>query len=214
MHCDGLVAVALLRTALGSELTSRTITVRWDEGSSESYEFRGSGDYFYSRDTDFITKLRRHTEVEVQVTEEIRETLSLRGSARAIDTALEGQCLSESDQESQRTPDPPAAELTGTGGTGTGADDWDLTGCRTRITERNDVFVRVAWIATVESRRRGPFRVDVEVQFLDSDGFILESDNEYNLQVTPGQNQLRGEDLVDPDIAQAMRSTNCRVVGS
>lgn len=92
------------------------------------------------------------------------------------------------------------------------AGDFQIVGVDAKVTERNDSWSKFAWQLTLKNNSAATIRVDATIEFLDSDGFVVEDDREYGLVLPGGQQETyRGYDLVDAEIAHNVSSVNAKV---
>ena len=72
-----------------------------------------------------------------------------------------------------------------------------------RVTERNNVWWRFAWRLTVRNSGDTIERFDAIIEFQDADGFVIDTDHEYDLAVGPNsEHTFTGSALIDADVAQ------------
>jgi hypothetical protein len=89
---------------------------------------------------------------------------------------------------------------------------WSIVEVDSRVTESNDSWWRFAWKLTIrnESNRDSTFNAIVEFQ--DADGFVIDSDNAYNLSVPAmGDRTFTGYALVKVPGASRVARTNAKV---
>jgi hypothetical protein len=67
-----------------------------------------------------------------------------------------------------------------------GQKEFEILEVKYREVERSENFVTVAWLVKVQNNTNAAKEALVEVQFLDVDGFELESDNEWAI-LRPGE---------------------------
>jgi len=65
----------------------------------------------------------------------------------------------------------------------------EIQDIQTRITERNNVYVQMAWRLTLANRAGRPVVVAAEIDFQDADGFIITSD--YEGRLTLDNNEVK-----------------------
>jgi hypothetical protein len=86
---------------------------------------------------------------------------------------------------------------------------WYVKGVDFGVTEQNRVFARFGWKATIHNGTPRAHTYDVEVQFLDDRGLIIDTDRLYR-HVIAGQDEqvLRGEALVGFPAAVNVKKVN------
>lgn len=90
--------------------------------------------------------------------------------------------------------------------------DWEIVSIDTRVTESNEVWWKYAWRLTLKnsSDRTQVFRATIEFQ--DSDGFIVDSDESDVLAVPARSEQtFTGYDLVNAEVARKVARTSAKV---
>jgi hypothetical protein len=93
------------------------------------------------------------------------------------------------------TPTPVPAATTGIG--------LEIVSIDSRFTETNTVWSRAAWILVVRNNTDQSVRLDAVIKFLDSDGFIIDSDSEYGLVVqAQSERTFTGDLLISQPGAQ------------
>jgi len=63
--------------------------------------------------------------------------------------------------------------------------DYEVASIDAKITESNSVFVKYAWILTIKNNGRQRLLFDANIEFLDTDGFIVDQDFAYKLFIEP-----------------------------
>jgi hypothetical protein len=58
---------------------------------------------------------------------------------------------------------------------------WEIVSIKTKITETNDVFVKYAWRLTVRNDLTKSIRLSGVIEYQDSEGFVVDTDDVYNL---------------------------------
>lgn len=90
--------------------------------------------------------------------------------------------------------------------------DWEIVSVDGRVTEKNDSWWRFAYIVEIENRDDYEMVLDLTVQFLDADGFIVDDDYSYNLYIgAHTTKQFTGYDLVTASVAENVESINASV---
>lgn len=75
-----------------------------------------------------------------------------------------------------------------------------VTGVETRVTESLGSWSQWSWKATVRNQTGGRQSFDLEVQWLDSDGFIVETDTLFDVALDPNEERVvRGSTLIEAD---------------
>jgi hypothetical protein len=93
------------------------------------------------------------------------------------------------------TPTPVPADTTGIG--------LEIVSIDSRFTETNTVWSRAAWILVVRNNTDQSVRLDAVIKFLDSGGFIIDSDSEYGLVVqAQSERTFTGDILISQPGAQ------------
>ena len=81
-----------------------------------------------------------------------------------------------------------------------------------KITERNSVWSKFSWQLTVRNLTENSIRFRASIEFLDSDGFVVDDDSESQLVLDPySEGTFRGYALVDADIAGNVEQVNAKV---
>jgi hypothetical protein len=76
-----------------------------------------------------------------------------------------------------------------------------ITSIDTRVTESNDIWSRFAWILKVENKGSSPVAIDAVIEFVDSDGFVIEEDRAYSLLAKPNQEtEFTGYSLINSPV--------------
>lgn len=71
----------------------------------------------------------------------------------------------------------------GSGSTSTSAPAIEIVDISTRVTESNSVWSKFAWNLTLKNNTDRDRTVNAVIKWVDKDGFVVDSDNEYNLRV-------------------------------
>lgn len=78
----------------------------------------------------------------------------------------------------------------------------EATGLAFRVTERNDTFWRVAWKFSLVNHTTRPYNSRVEIEFLDTDGFVVDTATEYGASVSAGDTkEFTGQALIRTETA-------------
>jgi hypothetical protein len=91
-------------------------------------------------------------------------------------------------------------------------DPFVIVSIDSRVTEENDVWQRHAWKLVLRSQRRTPMNCQAEVEFKDSDGFVVDTDREYSLGLAPNsEDTYTGFALISMPAARSVARTNAKV---
>ncbi len=60
---------------------------------------------------------------------------------------------------------------------------FEIIDISTKATESNDIWVRYAWKLTIRNNSSRAVELDGDIKWLDSDGFVIDSDTQYDLIV-------------------------------
>jgi hypothetical protein len=86
---------------------------------------------------------------------------------------------------------------------------WFITDVDFGVTEQNSVFVRFGWKVTVKNGIPRPQTYDVEVQFLDSRGLVVDTARRYRQTIAAQDEQtLRGDALISVPAAFGVTQVN------
>jgi hypothetical protein len=66
-------------------------------------------------------------------------------------------------------------------------DEVEILSVDSKITESNDYWGRHAWQLVLQSKADRPLRIQATIKFLDSEGFIIDQDDESNLLLPAGE---------------------------
>jgi hypothetical protein len=95
------------------------------------------------------------------------------------------------------------------------AASFEIVSVETKVTEQNDVFWRYAWRLTLKSTSTDPLVLRATIEFQDSDGFVVDTDEEYSLYLSPGEEKtFTGEKLITASTAANVAKTSAKVRGS
>lgn len=87
-----------------------------------------------------------------------------------------------------------------------------IVAIESRVTETNSSWSKHAWILTLANESSAPQSVSAEIEFHDNDGFVVDSDTEYNLLVPGfGQQRFTGYDLVDAKVTGNIAKTVAKI---
>ncbi len=80
--------------------------------------------------------------------------------------------------------------------------DYKIVDISKRVTEQNATWWKYAWRLTVRNNGPQKFVFDAKIKFLDTDGFIVDDESEYNLVINSYQEETyTGYVLIDTNIA-------------
>lgn len=89
---------------------------------------------------------------------------------------------------------------------------WSIVEVDSRVTETNDTWWRYAWKLTLRNDAAADMAFDATIEFQDSDGFVIDSENAYRLGVPAGSEQtFTGYSLVSMPGASRVAKTNAKV---
>ena len=89
---------------------------------------------------------------------------------------------------------------------------FEIVAIDSRITESNRVWSRFAWKLTIRNHDKVAHTFNATIEFQDSEGFVVDDDDEYGLTVPPGSEQVfTGFDLVSADVVGKVARTNAKV---
>ena len=73
----------------------------------------------------------------------------------------------------------------------------------TKVTESNDTWQRWAWKSMVQNRSAVAREFNLEVQWVDTDGFVIETDHEYGVRLAAGESRtISGQQLISQPAAK------------
>jgi hypothetical protein len=83
----------------------------------------------------------------------------------------------------------------------------------TRITESNATWARFAWQASFRNTSDVPARFNITIEFIDSDGFTIDTDTAYGAVVPPqSERTFSGDTLISMPGARRVASTRTKVL--
>jgi len=92
------------------------------------------------------------------------------------------------------------------------SEDFEIISVASRPGESNSSWTRFAWRLTLANKSSYPQKFDATVEFRDSDGFPVDSDQEYGLVVPGGgQETFTGEKLITASQVSRIASTAAKV---
>jgi len=90
--------------------------------------------------------------------------------------------------------------------------DFKIISIRTRVTESNELWWKYAWKLTLRSRCNRSLALEVEIKFLDQDGFIVDTDLAYDLFLRPHEERdFTGAALLRAAVAPKVAKTEAIV---
>lgn len=104
-----------------------------------------------------------------------------------------------------------ADNVTGSGATSTENNQQTIriTDIDSKVTEKNAVWWKHSWIFTINNAGTRDRVMNVEITWLDADGFVLDSSREYDLNVPAGtEKTFSGYQLVDIQVAPKVDGIN------
>lgn len=89
---------------------------------------------------------------------------------------------------------------------------FDIADVTTRVTERNAVWWRYAWRLTLRNTGEVPLSLDATIEFQDADGFVIDTDDDYNLYIDIGEEKtFTGSAMIDIASARNIAQVNAKV---
>ena len=86
------------------------------------------------------------------------------------------------------------------------------TSIATKVTEKNDAYHKFAWVLTVSNTAESGRSFTTKIEWLDTDGFIIDDDIAYDLIIAAGEEkQFTGYALVDAEAADTITSINAEI---
>ena len=81
-----------------------------------------------------------------------------------------------------------------------------------RVTESNPTWSKFAWKLTVKNLTSSRAGFDAVIEFLDSDGFIVDDDREYGLLLAPHEEgAFTGYTLIDAAVAPNVSQISAKI---
>ena len=81
-----------------------------------------------------------------------------------------------------------------------------------KVTEKNDIWWKNAWILVIKNDSPSNLSFDATIEFLDADGFVVDDDRVYDLQVNAGEQEtFTGYALVDASVAPNVKQVHAKV---
>lgn len=89
---------------------------------------------------------------------------------------------------------------------------WSIVKIESRVTESNSSWHKHAWRLELQNDEDIPLTFNAKIEFQDSDGFVIDDDNEYGLHVPPNSNKtFTGSSLIRVPGALKVAKTNAKV---
>jgi len=90
--------------------------------------------------------------------------------------------------------------------------EWSIVDIDARVTEQNDTWWRYSWILTLKNDTPNPILFDATIEFLDTDGFIIDDDREYNMIIPANtQKTFTGYVFIDSSVAPNVSKVSAKV---
>jgi len=91
--------------------------------------------------------------------------------------------------------------------------DFKIQSVQYRITEKNDVWWRFAWTLKINNTGIEPLvGLRTDIKFLDSEGFVVDTDTEYGIYIAPGETRtIRENTLIDFPSSATIRQISAEV---
>lgn len=81
-----------------------------------------------------------------------------------------------------------------------------------KVTEANSTWSKFSWKAEVENVLSSPITIDVTMEFLDAEGFVLDDSTKYNVYIRPHQIKIVTDyTLIKAGVAPKIESINAHV---
>lgn len=88
----------------------------------------------------------------------------------------------------------------------------EIVSVDSRSVESNDSWSKWAWLLTVRNSGTNAVKFSATIQWLDSSGFVLEDDTEYNLTISAGETETFSDyDLLDPSTSSQVSKVKARL---
>lgn len=92
------------------------------------------------------------------------------------------------------------------------AGDYRIVSLQAKITERNDVWEAHSWKVTIQNKVSHDLILDAIVEFLDSEGFVLDQDSSFGWVVRAGETKtFTGRKLITLKVSRKVKSYNVNV---
>lgn len=80
--------------------------------------------------------------------------------------------------------------------------DIEVVSIDTKVTESNSVWWKYSWVLVLKNNTSSDKRVRAEIKWVDSEGFVIDSSNEWGLEVSAGEEKTFNDFiLIDADVA-------------
>ena len=90
----------------------------------------------------------------------------------------------------------------------------EIVSIDTKVTESNNAWSKYAWKLTLKNPTEATGSYVATIEFLDSDGFVVDDATVYDLIITPGEERVfTGYELVDASVAGNISSVGAKVRG-
>lgn len=95
---------------------------------------------------------------------------------------------------------------------GTEVPKLEITDVSTKATETNAVWWKYAWVVKIKNNSTQDQVVSLEVKWFDSEGFILDTDDEYAVSLPAGEETtINGYDLLDIEVAPRVKTVEAEI---
>ncbi|WP_394389215.1 hypothetical protein [Shewanella woodyi] len=89
---------------------------------------------------------------------------------------------------------------------------WKIVSIDAKVTEKNSSWWRFSWKLEIQNNEDNPLAFSGKVEFLDSDGFVVDEDTVNRIVVSSGESKMfTGYALVTTSTARTVNSTSARV---
>jgi hypothetical protein len=89
---------------------------------------------------------------------------------------------------------------------------FEIISVSTKCTEKNDVWHKYAWKLRIKNKSNRRLRLVATLQWLDSGGFVVDEDMEYDCYLGPHEtNTFRGYRLISMPAALQVKTINAKV---
>jgi len=89
---------------------------------------------------------------------------------------------------------------------------WEIADISARVTEKNNTWWKNAWILVLQNNSNQSMTFNATIEFLDSDGFVIDDDLAYGLVVpASSQETFTGYGLIVTDVAPNVATVNAKV---
>lgn len=78
----------------------------------------------------------------------------------------------------------------------------EILSAGTKVTEQNSVWWKYSWIFKVKNNRDRDYVVNANLEWVDAEGYVVETAQEYNLTIPAGEEKIfSGYELIDKQVA-------------